>query len=44
VLALVDADAADAVAAAVAAAYADRGFTAPGTLTVRPAGGVARLD
>ncbi|MGY0003367.1 galactokinase [Micromonospora sp. I033] len=44
VLALVDADAADAVAAAVAAAYADRGFAAPGTRTVLPAGGVARLD
>ncbi|MET7803874.1 galactokinase [Micromonospora chersina] len=44
VLALVDADAADAVAAAVTAAYADRGFTAPGTLTVLPAGGAARLD
>ncbi|MFG2165817.1 galactokinase [Micromonospora chersina] len=44
VLALVDADAADAVAAAVTAAYADRGFTAPGTLTVLPAGGATRLD
>ncbi|MEU0151638.1 galactokinase [Micromonospora fulviviridis] len=44
VLALVDADAADAVAAAVAAAYADRGFTAPGTRTVLPAGGTTRLD
>ncbi|MEU7757824.1 MULTISPECIES: galactokinase [Micromonospora] len=44
VLALVDADAADAVAAAVTAAYAERGFTAPGTLTVLPAGGVTRLD
>ena len=43
VLALVDADAADAVAAAVTEAYAKRGFTAPGTLTVRPAGGVTRL-
>ncbi|MET8906686.1 galactokinase [Micromonospora sp. NPDC004551] len=44
VLALVDADAADAVAAAVTAAYADRGFAAPGTRTVLPAGGAARLD
>ncbi|MFJ1538025.1 galactokinase [Micromonospora chalcea] len=43
VLALVDADAADAVAAAVAEAYAKRGFTAPGTLTVLPADGVTRL-
>ncbi|SCL37332.1 galactokinase [Micromonospora aurantiaca (nom. illeg.)] len=43
VLALVDADAADAVAAAVTEAYAERGFTAPGTLTVLPAGGVTRL-
>ncbi|MFI5833864.1 galactokinase [Micromonospora sp. NPDC051300] len=41
VLALVDADAADTVAAAVTAAYAERGFAAPGTLTVLPAGGVA---
>ncbi|MEU1835729.1 galactokinase [Micromonospora chersina] len=44
VLALVDADAADAVAAAVTAAYADRRFAAPGTLTVLPAGGATRLD
>ncbi|WP_174534833.1 galactokinase [Micromonospora chalcea] len=43
VLALVDTDAADAVAAAVTETYAKRGFTAPGTLTVRPAGGVTRL-
>ncbi|MCT2278140.1 galactokinase [Micromonospora chalcea] len=43
VLVLVDADAADAVAAAVAEAYAKRGFTAPGTLTVLPADGVTRL-
>ncbi|MGJ3230001.1 galactokinase [Micromonospora aurantiaca (nom. illeg.)] len=43
VLALVDADAADAVAAAVTEAYAERGFTAPGTLTVLPADGVTRL-
>ncbi|KAB1911817.1 galactokinase [Micromonospora sp. AMSO31t] len=44
VLALVDADAADAVAAAVTAAYADRGFTAPGTRTVLPSPGATRLD
>ncbi|MFG3578536.1 galactokinase [Micromonospora chersina] len=44
VLALVDADAADTVAAAVTAAYADRGFAAPGKLTVLPAGGATRLD
>jgi galactokinase len=43
VLALVDADAADTVADAVATAYAERGFTAPGTLTVQPAAGVTRL-
>ncbi|MGY4683487.1 galactokinase [Micromonospora aurantiaca (nom. illeg.)] len=43
VLALVDADAADAVAAAVTEAYAERGFTAPGTLTVLPAGGVTEV-
>ncbi|SBT68878.1 galactokinase [Micromonospora sediminicola] len=43
VLALVDADAADTVADAVAAAYAERGFAAPGTLTVQPAGGATRL-
>ncbi|WP_435121584.1 galactokinase [Micromonospora tulbaghiae] len=44
VLALVDAGSADAVAAAVTDAYARNGFTAPGTLTVLPAGGVTRLD
>ncbi|NES14239.1 MULTISPECIES: galactokinase [Micromonospora] len=44
VLALVDADSADAVAAAVTAAYAARGFAAPGTLTVLPAAGATRLD
>ncbi|WP_200209517.1 galactokinase [Micromonospora coerulea] len=43
VLALVDADRADAVARAVAEAYAERGFTAPGTLTVLPAPGAGRL-
>ncbi|QLQ39191.1 galactokinase [Micromonospora robiginosa] len=43
VLALVDASAADPVASAVTAAYAERGFAAPGTLTVLPAGGVARV-
>ncbi|WP_018786045.1 galactokinase [Micromonospora sp. CNB394] len=43
VLALVDADAADAVAAAVTEAYAERGFTAPGTLTVLPSSGATRL-
>ncbi|GAA4567411.1 galactokinase [Micromonospora coerulea] len=43
VLALVDADRADAVARAVAEAYAERGFTAPGTLTVLPAPGARRL-
>ncbi|MEU0077127.1 galactokinase [Micromonospora tulbaghiae] len=44
VLALVDAGSADAVAAAVTDAYARNGLTAPGTLTVLPAGGVTRLD
>ncbi|MEH0935172.1 galactokinase [Micromonospora psammae] len=44
VLALVDADRADAVAAAVTSAYAERGFAAPGTLTVLPAAGATRLD
>ncbi|WP_431945380.1 galactokinase [Micromonospora marina] len=43
VLALVDAGAADAVAAAVTEAYAERGFTAPGTLTVLPSDGATRL-
>ncbi|WP_082159498.1 galactokinase [Micromonospora sp. HK10] len=44
VLALVDASAADAVADAVAAAYAERGFAAPATRAVHPTGGVTRLD
>ncbi|MEU3453803.1 galactokinase [Micromonospora sp. NPDC006766] len=44
VLALVEASAADAVAAAVAGAYAERGFAAPGAVTVVPAGGVTRVD
>ncbi|MER7443259.1 galactokinase [Micromonospora avicenniae] len=44
VLALVEAAAADSVAAAVTAAYAERGFTAPGTVTVLPAPGATRLD
>ncbi|MFG1776279.1 galactokinase [Micromonospora sp. NPDC049048] len=44
VLALVDAERADAVAAAVTAAYAERGFAAPGHVTVRPAPGATRLD
>ncbi|KAB1160948.1 galactokinase [Micromonospora sp. AMSO12t] len=44
VLALVDAERADAVAAAVTAAYAERGFTAPGHVTVLPGPGATRLD
>ncbi|MET8348714.1 MULTISPECIES: galactokinase [unclassified Micromonospora] len=44
VLALVDTGRADAVAATVTAAYAERGFTAPGTITVLPAPGATRLD
>ncbi|MFU8852960.1 galactokinase [Micromonospora sp. SL1-18] len=44
VLALVEAPTADAVAAAVASAYAERGFAAPGAVTVLPAGGVTRVD
>lgn len=44
VLALVATDRSDAVAAAVTAAYAERGFTAPTTLTVLPAPGATRLD
>ncbi|MFE9205279.1 galactokinase [Micromonospora sp. NPDC007230] len=44
VLALVDADRAPAVADAVTAAYAERGFAAPGTLTALPVGGATRLD
>ncbi|WP_446218237.1 galactokinase [Micromonospora sp. IBHARD004] len=43
VLALVDADAADPVAAAVTAAYAERGFPAPAHVTVLPTGGAHRL-
>lgn len=44
VLALVDAERADAVAAAVTAAYAERGFAAPGHVTVLPDPGATRLD
>ncbi|MEV4541630.1 galactokinase [Micromonospora echinaurantiaca] len=44
VLALVDAAAAETVAAAVTAAYAERGFTAPGHVTVLPGPGATRLD
>ncbi|RKN43524.1 galactokinase [Micromonospora endolithica] len=43
VLALVEADRADAVADAVTAAYAERGFTAPTHVTVQPAPGATRL-
>ncbi|MGW3892557.1 galactokinase [Micromonospora chokoriensis] len=43
VLALVEADRADEVAAAVRAAYAERGFTTPGTVTVLPSPGATRL-
>ncbi|MDM4722416.1 galactokinase [Micromonospora sp. WMMA1363] len=43
VLALVDADRAETVAAAVRAAYAERGFTAPGTVTAIPTAGTTRL-
>ncbi|MGC1214131.1 MAG: galactokinase [Micromonospora sp.] len=43
VLALVDADAATAVAAAVTAAYAEQGFPAPGHVTVLPSAGAHRL-
>ncbi|MGW3793987.1 galactokinase [Micromonospora arida] len=43
VLALIEADRADAVAAAVTDAYAQRGFTAPGTVTVLPSPGATRL-
>ncbi|MEV4118111.1 galactokinase [Micromonospora sp. NPDC049645] len=43
VLALVEADRADAVAAAVTSAYAERGFTAPTTATVLPSPGATRL-
>ncbi|MCO1595223.1 galactokinase [Micromonospora sp. RHAY321] len=44
VLALVQADRADEVAAAVTSAYAAEGFTAPGTTPVLPAPGATRLD
>ena len=44
VLALVDADAADPVAAAVAGAYAARGFTAPVAFVAAPGPGAARLS
>ncbi|PWR17042.1 galactokinase [Micromonospora sicca] len=44
VLALVEASSADAVARAVVEAYAERGFAAPGTVTVAPTAGAARLD
>ncbi|RAO47354.1 Galactokinase [Micromonospora saelicesensis] len=43
VLALIEADRADAVATAVTDAYAQRGFTAPGTVTVLPSPGATRL-
>jgi galactokinase len=43
VLALVDADAADSVSAAVAAGYAARGFTAPDAFVAAPGPGAARL-
>ncbi|MEU8296583.1 galactokinase [Micromonospora sp. NPDC048909] len=44
VLALVEADAADAVAEAVTAAYAERGFQTPAHVTVLPAPGATRLN
>ncbi|MEV0154854.1 galactokinase [Micromonospora sp. NPDC050686] len=44
VLALVEADAAEQVTAAVTAAYAERGFAAPGTVPVLPSTGAHRLD
>ncbi|MEV4198117.1 galactokinase [Micromonospora globbae] len=44
VLALVEVHAAEAVADAVTAAYAEKGFPAPGHVTVLPAGGATRLD
>jgi galactokinase len=43
VISLVDADRADAVAAAVADAYAQRGFTAPTQFTAVPSAGATRL-
>ncbi|MFF4876654.1 galactokinase [Micromonospora sp. NPDC000668] len=44
VLALVEADRTDAVAAAITAAYAERGFTAPTTIPVLPSPGATRLN
>ncbi|MEU4772163.1 galactokinase [Micromonospora sp. NPDC023644] len=44
VLALVDAERGDAVADAVTAAYAERGFAAPGHVSVLPGPGATRLD
>ncbi|WP_328423350.1 galactokinase [Micromonospora sp. NBC_00389] len=44
VLALIAADRTDAVAAAVTAAYAERGFTAPTTIPVLPSPGATRLN
>ncbi|MEU5913174.1 galactokinase [Micromonospora sp. NPDC047527] len=44
VLALVDADRAEAVATAVRTAYAEHNFTAPSAVTVLPAPGATRLD
>ncbi|MEU5904285.1 galactokinase [Micromonospora sp. NPDC047467] len=44
VLALVDADPAEAVATAVRTAYAEHNFTAPSAVTVLPAPGATRLD
>jgi galactokinase len=43
VLALVDASRADAVAAAVAAAFDEAGFTAPDSFVVTPSQGVHRV-
>ncbi|MEU8181763.1 galactokinase [Micromonospora sp. NPDC049044] len=44
VLALIEADRADETTAAVEAAYAERGFTTPATLTALPSPGATRLD
>ena len=44
VLALVDAAETERVAAAVAAAYAERGFTAPAWFAARPGGGAERIE
>ncbi|MET8306424.1 galactokinase [Micromonospora sp. NPDC005173] len=44
VLALIAADRTDAVAAAITAAYAERGFTAPTTIPVLPSPGATRLN